>query len=128
MAQDIAETERLAKAVIGAAIEVHREVGAGLLESAYEDCLSHELSLRGIPHERQVDVAIQYKGHKVEHAYRIDILIDNNLIVELKAVDELLPVHTAQLLTYMRFQNKHLGLLLNFKTTTLKNGIKRVVL
>ncbi|WOO40997.1 GxxExxY protein [Rubellicoccus peritrichatus] len=128
MIHDVEHAEGLANAVIGASIEVHREVGAGLLETAYEECLSHELTLRGITHQRQVDVAINYKGHTIERAYRIDLLIGNSLIVELKAVDELLPVHTAQLLTYLRFQNKGLGLLLNFKAKTLKEGIKRVVL
>lgn len=122
------ETEALAKEVIGAAIEVHKEVGPGLLESAYEECLSHELSLRGLPHQCQVPVTITYKGLQIEKAYRTDILVDNKLVIELKAVDELLPVHTAQILTYLRFQQHRLGLLINFRSNTLKEGLKRIVL
>ncbi len=122
------DIETLATKVIGAAIEVHKEVGPGLLESAYEECLSHELTLRNIEHQRQVPLSIRYKGLLVENAYRIDLLVKNALIVELKAVDELQPVHSAQVLTYLQFQQLRLGLLMNFRTKTLKEGLKRIVL
>jgi len=93
---------RITQEIIGAAIEVHKDVGPGLLESAYESCLCHELDLRGIPYKRQLDMPIVYKGLEIEKAYRIDILVKDAVVVELKVVDAILPVHEAQLLTYMR--------------------------
>lgn len=122
------DVEELANRVIGAAIEVHKSVGPGLLESAYEKCLSHELTLRGISHQCQLSVSISYKDCLIENAYRIDLLVEGALVVELKAVDELLPVHTAQVLTYLKFQQARLGLLINFRARTLKEGLKRIVL
>lgn len=115
-------------AIIGSAIEVHRNVGPGLLESAYESCLCHELELRGIAFQRQLDMSISYKGLELEKAYRVDLLVMDQVVVELKVVDSLQLVHEAQLLTYMRFAQKRIGLLINFKTKLLKNGIKRMVI
>lgn len=117
----------LTEQIIGAAIEVHRHKGPGLLESTYEVCLQHELKLRGINSERQVMLPIEYKGLLVNEAYRIDLLVENTIIVELKTVEALKAIHTAQILTYLQASNKQLGLLINFHTTLLKNGLKRVV-
>lgn len=119
--------EALANEVIGAAIEVHRHLGPGLLESAYEECLAHELTLRGLPFERQVALPVSYKDIRLDCGYRLDFLVDKLLIVELKAVKSLEPIHTAQLLTYLRLKDLHLGLLLNFSEEVLKQGIKRVI-
>lgn len=114
--------------VIGAAIEVHRELGLGLLESAYEECLAHELSLRGIPFVRQLDVPLDYKGVRLDVGYRIDLLVNDVLIIELKTVQKILPIYEAQLLTYLRLLQKPVGLLLNFSVSVLKDGIVRRVL
>ncbi len=114
--------------IIGAAIEVHRHLGPGLLESAYETCLCRELSLRGIEFEPQKWLSIDYKGMRVENAFRIDLLVRKSLIVDLKTVDRLVPIHDAQLLTYLRLSNLWLGLLINFNVPVLKDGIKRLVL
>ena len=116
----------IADKVIGAAIEVHRHLGPGLLESAYDECLCYELSRNGLSFERQVRLPIDYKGLRLDCAYRLDLVVENLLIVELKAVDALLPIHKAQLLTYLRAAEKHVGLLINFNVSLLKNGIKRV--
>lgn len=117
----------LSKQIIGAAIEVHRALGPGLLESAYETCLCHELTLRSIPFERQLQLPVEYKGVKLDAGYRIDILVDKLVIVELKAVDSLVPIHEAQLLTYLKLTHLWLGLLVNFNVPILKHGIKRMV-
>mgnify|MGYP000209194320 CR=1 FL=1 len=117
----------LATEVIGAAIEVHRALGPGLLESAYHECLMHELGLRSLVFEKEVPIALDYKGMVVGVAYRADLLVANKLLVELKSVDKLLPVHKAQLVTYLRLTNRKLGLLINFNVTVLKEGIQRVV-
>lgn len=114
--------------VIGAAIEVHRELGPGLLESAYEECLAHELSLRGIPFVRQLDVPLDYKGVRLDVGYRIDLLINDVIVIELKTVQKILPIHEAQLLTYLRLLQKPVGLLMNFSVPVLKDGIVRRVL
>jgi len=119
--------DSLSKRVIGAAIEVHRTLGPGLLESCYESCLCRELQLRQIPFERQVPLKLDYKGIHVDCAYRIDILVDNILILELKSVDKVEPVYKTQLLTYLRLSDLWLGLLLNFNEEVLKDGIYRVV-
>ena len=113
--------------VIGAAIEVHKTLGPGLLESVYEECLCRELGLRNIPFERQKDLPIDYKGVKLNAGYRLDLLIDDQLIVELKSCDSLLPIYEAQLLTYLRLAGFKLGLLINFNIPLLKDGIKRIV-
>ena len=112
--------------LIGAAIEVHRELGPGLLESAYEGAYSHELTLRQIPHVRQKVMPISYKGVIVDAGYRIDILPEERVVVELKAVEKLLPIHSAQLMTYLRLGKYSLGLLMNFNVLKLIDGIERV--
>ena len=114
--------------VIGCAIEVHRELGPGLLESTYEQCLAAELSRLQIPFQIQVDLPINYKGMPLSCGYRIDLLIDNQLIVELKSIEQLLKIHEAQILTYMKLAKVNLGLLMNFNVPILKRGIKRFVL
>ncbi|MGA9406062.1 MAG: GxxExxY protein [Bacteroidota bacterium] len=114
--------------IIGAAIEVHRCLGPGLLESAYEECLNYELVKGGLSVRRQEPVPVLYKEVRLEYGYRIDILVENLIVVELKAVDVLLPVHEAQILTYMKFARKKLGLLINFNVTLLKNGLRRFIL
>jgi GxxExxY protein len=121
------ELNKLSEAVIGASIEVHRETGAGLLESTYEQCLCRELGLRGVQFECQKPLPITYKGMRLDCGYRIDILVEGVLIVEIKAVEKLLPIHEAQLLTYLRLSGCQLGLLINFNVEVLRLGIKRVV-
>ena len=118
----------LTAAVIGAAIEVHRALGPGLLESAYEECLCHELSLRGIPFERQRSLPVAYKKVHLDCGYRIDLVIDERLVVEVKAVDALNPLHQAQVLTYLKLSGLRIGLLINFNSTVLKDGLKRIKL
>ena len=120
--------DMLSRRVIGCAIEVHRALGPGLLESAYEQCLAHELGLAGLDFERQVPAGLEYKGLKIECGYRIDILVESTIVIELKSVDHLLPIHEAQILTYMRLTERKIGLLINFNTKFLRNGIKRYVL
>jgi len=120
------ETNALATQVIGAAIEVHRILGAGFAESVYEEALCVELRLRGIPFERQVQVRISYKGHDVGTG-RADLLVGKRLIVELKAVDSLSPVHLAQVLSYLKSTSSQLGLLINFNVTLLRDGVERVI-
>ena len=114
--------------MIGAAIEVHRVLGAGLLESAYEECLCHELGIRQLNFSRQVALPVRYKEITLDCAYRMDVVVENKLILELKAVDKLLPIHDAQLLTYLRLSNLSTGLLLNFNVPVLKDGLKRMML
>ncbi|MBN1796518.1 MAG: GxxExxY protein [Sedimentisphaerales bacterium] len=114
--------------VIGCAIEVHRNLGPGLLESAYEKCLSSELSENNIRHEIQKELSVKYKNTDIDCAYRIDLLVDDRLIVELKSVEKILPIHEAQLLTYMKLANITTGLLINFNVAVLREGIKRFVL
>lgn len=113
--------------VIGCAIEVHRALGPGLLESAYEECLCYELVNRRIVFERQKNLPLQYKGVKLEAGYRLDLLVDGRLIVELKCVEKILPVHEAQLMTYLRLAKIKTGLIINFFTPVLKDGIRRIV-
>jgi GxxExxY protein len=121
------EVDDLARLVIGAAIEVHRTLGPGYLESLYEEALVHELRLQDIPYERQVTIFVEYKGLKIGEG-RLDLLVDNKLPVELKAVEALAPIHQAQLLSYLKMTGLHLGLLINFNVPLLKQGIKRVIL
>jgi len=111
--------------IIGCAIEVHKALGPGLLESAYEACLFYELQKTGLRAERQKPVPVVYKEIKLDCGYRLDILVEDCVIVELKTVETFMPVHEAQVLTYMKFAKKNLGLLINFNVTLLKNGIKR---
>ena len=121
------EANRLSHEVIGAAIEVHRALGPGLLESAYEECLAHELTLRRIGFERQVPLPIRYKGVHLDCGYRMDMVIQNGLVLELKAIERILPIHQVQLLTYLRLSGTWLGLLLNFHVPVLQRGIQRIV-
>jgi GxxExxY protein len=120
--------EQLTESIIGAAIEVHKEIGVGLLESSYEQCLCRELSLRGIKFQYQVPMPINYKGMKLDCGHRLDLLVEDRVIVELKAVEKLIPIHEAQLLTYMRLSRVRVGLLINFNVTVLKDGLVRRVL
>ena len=113
--------------VIGLAIEVHRELGPGLLESAYEECLCYEFEKNGMAFRRQVPVPVVYKEVNLECGYRIDIVVEDRLILELKAVEKLLRVHEAQLLTYLRLSGIKTGLLLNFNAAVLKDGLRRLV-
>ena len=119
--------ESLSFAVIGAAVEVHRAVGPGLLESVYEQCLCHELVLRGIRVRRQVPLPLVYKGVRISCGYRIDVLVEDRLVIELKAVDRVPPVALAQLLSHLRLLNRRLGLLINFHEEILRKGVRRVV-
>jgi GxxExxY protein len=109
------------------AMDVHRHLGPGLLESAYEECLCQELEQGGVGFTRQAPVVVVYKGLRLDCAYRIDLLIENELVVEIKAVDKLAPIHEAQLLTYLRLSGLRVGLLMNFNTTRLKDGLRRMV-
>jgi GxxExxY protein len=121
------EADRLAHEVIGAAIEVHRILGPGFLESVYEEAMCVELGLRGIAFVRQPPVTVSYKGHEIG-ASRLDLTVGGKLVVELKAVDEFAPIHTAQVISYLKATGCKLGLLLNFNVTRLKDGVKRIVL
>ena len=121
------EINQLTEAVIGAAIEVHRELGPGLLESAYLKCLCHELSLRGIPFKCEHPLPIKYKGLFLDCGYKIDLLIAEKVVIELKSVEKLIPVHEAQLLSYLRLGDWSVGLLINFNVSVLKDGIRRRV-
>jgi GxxExxY protein len=122
-----AEVEQLAKLVVDAVFAVHMELGPGLLESAYEACLSHDLRLRGVNHQVQLPVPLAYKGILIEVGYRADMVVEEKLLIELKAVDQLLPVHTAQVITYLRLKKFPLGLLVNFNEVLIKHGIHRVL-
>jgi GxxExxY protein len=122
------EFDTLSNQVIGCAIEVHRELGPGLLESTYEQCLAHELALSGIQFERQKQLPVEYKGQLIDCGYRIDLLVADQLILELKCVDKFSPIHQAQLMTYMKLAKIKTGILVNFNVTLLKNGLKRIVL
>lgn len=122
------EFDLLSKEIIGCAIEVHRLLGPGLLESAYEECLTYELLKKGFNVDRQRSVPVIYKEIRLEYGYRLDLLVESRVIVELKSVDFIMPVHEAQILTYMKFAKIKTGLLINFNVTVLKNGLKRYVL
>ncbi|OFY11616.1 MAG: GxxExxY protein [Bacteroidetes bacterium GWE2_42_24] len=119
------EINQITETIIGCAIEVHKYLGPGLLESAYEECLVFELRDKGLKTERQVAVPVVYRDIKLDCGYRIDILVEDAVVIELKTVDGFNPVHEAQILTYMKFASKKTGLLINFNVTILKNGIKR---
>lgn len=120
--------EQLTEQIIGAAIEVHRELGPGLLESAYEQCFCHELNLPGLVFQCQLDLPVVYKGLKLNCGYRLDVVVENSVVIEVKSVEQILPIHQAQLLTYLRLSGKKVGLLINFNVPVLKNGIVRRVL
>jgi GxxExxY protein len=121
------EENNLSSTIIGCAIEVHKHLGPGLLESAYRDCLLYELVNSGLKVEKEKPMPIIYKTMKLDHGYRIDLLVEKKVVIEIKTVECFNDVHTAQVLTYLKFGNYKLGLLLNFNVTTLKHGIKRVI-
>lgn len=122
------KVNQLTGAIIGSAIEVHRALGPGLLESAYEECLCRELGLRGVPFKRQLPLPVEYKGVRLDCGYRLDLLVADSVVVEIKAVADLLPIHEAQLLTYLKLGGWKVGLLVNFNVPVLKRGIRRRVL
>ncbi len=122
------EINRTAKEIVDAAVKVHKALGPGLMESIYEACLKHELSIRGLKVETEVPIPIVYEGLHIPSALRIDMLVDERVIVELKAVESMIPVFEAQLLSYLKLTDKRLGLLINFNVTQLKDGIKRLIL
>jgi len=118
----------ISKIIIGCAIEVHKHLGPGLLESAYQECLYYELIQAGLNVQKEKPMPIVYKEVKLDHGYRIDLLVENKVVIEIKTVEELNDVHTAQVLTYLKLGNYKLGLLLNFHVSLLKNGIKRIIM
>ena len=122
------ENDQLTEKIIGFAIEVHRHLGPGLLESAYEECLCHELYLRGLSFERQVDLPVSFKGLRLDCGYKMDLVVDDAVVLELKCVERIAPVHEAQLLTYLKLSGKRVGLLINFNVPLLTQGIVRRVL
>jgi GxxExxY protein len=121
------ELNKLGTRIIGAAIEVHKELGAGLLESVYEACLAEELRLKGIKVEEQVKLPIVYKGKVLDKYFQADLIVENEIIIELKCVEELKPIHEVQLVTYLKLSNRRLGYLMNFNVTKLTDGLKRKV-
>jgi len=126
--KNVSGNDTLTEKIIGAAIQVHRELGPGLLESAYEVCLCHELSLNGLKIERQKAIPIFYRGIKLDGGYRLDLVVEDQVIVEIKTVSELLPVHEAQLLSYLKQTGGGRGLLINFNVKLLKHGIRRLII
>jgi len=124
---DYTAENELSNIILGCAIEVHKQLGPGLLESAYQECLQYELLKAGLEVVKEKPMPIIYKDVKLDHGYRIDLLVNNKVVIEIKTVEQFTDVHTAQVLTYLKLGNYKLGLLLNFYVTTLKNGIKRVV-
>jgi GxxExxY protein len=126
--RDFALADKLSNKVIGLAIEVHRALGPGLLESAYRQCLEYELAKHGIRFTSEQPIPVKYKETMIGCAFRADIVVENSVILELKAADKILPIHEAQLITYLRLTGLRLGLIINFNTKLLKNGIKRIVL
>lgn len=121
------ELNQISQEIIGAAIVVHSELGPGLLESVYEECLAYELTLRNISFERQKPVPVMYKGKQIDCCFRLDLLISDSIVVELKTVGQILPVHQAQLMTYLKLTGCKLGLILNFNVEKMVKGIKRMV-
>ena len=121
------DLNELTGAIIGAAIEVHRNLGPGLLESAYESCLLWELRQKDLKVETQVPVPIRYKGIQLDAGYRIDLLVQDKIIVEMKAIDKIQPIHTAQVLTYLKMTNLKMALILNFNVGLMRSGIKRII-
>jgi GxxExxY protein len=122
------DINKVTETIIGASIEVHKALGPGLLESAYEECLCHELSLKSLQYDRQRKLPLTYKGIQLDCGYRIDLFVEERVIVELKTIDKLSPIHDAQLLTYMKLAKSSVGLLINFNVPVLRNGIRRKVL
>lgn len=126
MVKKYVHEDEASREIIGAAIEVHKQLGPGLLESVYEDCLDQEFNLRYMPYERQKKIPIQYKGTSVGDGLRVDFLVGGLVVVELKAVEALNPVHTAQMITYLKLTGCRLGLILNFNVPVMRDGIKRI--
>ncbi|MHC1707956.1 MAG: GxxExxY protein [Bacteroidales bacterium] len=122
------DANKISNLIIGCAISLHRALGPGLLESAYEECLEYELNSIGLIVQRQVPVPIVYKEIKLEMGYRLDMVINNLVVIELKSVDSIMPIHEAQILTYLKFSSKSLGLLINFNVVLLKDGIRRYIM
>ena len=120
-------SDRRTHGIVGAAIDVHRVLGPGLLETAYETCLCRELFLRGIEYERQVQLPIDYRGVKLDCGYRLDLVVERSVIVEVKSISRILPVHRAQVLTYLKLTGLRLGLLINFNVDVLRDGIRRII-
>jgi GxxExxY protein len=121
------ESDRLSHEILGAALEVHRTIGPGLLESAYEECLAYELAQRRLSFEKQKALPLRYKGISLDCGYRLDVLVEGLVVVELKSVEQILPIHEAQVLTYLRMSSLWLGLLLNFNVRIFRLGIRRLV-
>jgi GxxExxY protein len=121
------DINQLSNKIIGAAIEVHKALGPGLLESAYEECLCEELDLRCLQYKRQEPLPVTYKGRKLNCGYRLDVVVENSIILELKSCEKMEPIYEAQLLTYLKLSCLHLGLILNFNVTMMRDGIKRIV-
>ncbi len=121
-------TERVAKEIVDSAYKVHTALGPGLMESVYEACLCHDLKKRGVPFAKQVSLPIVYDGLRLESGLRLDLLVDNTVVVELKAVEQMLPVFEAQLLSYLKLTNLRLGFLINFNVPLIKQGIKRIII
>lgn len=119
--------EQIGREIVGAALAVHRPLGPGLLESVYETCLAEELKRRGLASERQVSVPVVYGDVRMETGFRLDLLVEGSVVVEIKSIDALASIHRAQVLTYLRFSGRRLGYLINFNTTLLKNGLQRLV-
>ena len=126
IANSVESLNVLTEKIIGCAIEVHKGIGPGLLESAYEECLCFELSQAGLAFERQVPLPVVYKGVNLDCGYRLDLIVEGEIVLEIKAVDKIIPIHEAQILSYLRMLNKRIGLILNFHSNVLKNGIKRI--
>ncbi|MCX6633385.1 MAG: GxxExxY protein [Candidatus Solibacter sp.] len=123
----VVDLNGITRKIIAAAIEVHRHLGPGLLESAYQECVCYELSQMGLSFAREVHLPLNYKGLHLDCSYRIDLLVENAILVELKSVEQILPIHSAQLLTYLKASHKQVGLLINFNVRVLKDGINRIV-
>jgi len=118
---------QLSSKIIGAAIEVHKTLGPGLLESAYEECLCHELGMQGLLFEKQKPLSIDYKGKRLDCGYRLDVIVEKAVIIELKSCEKIEPIHKAQLLTYLKLSGLNLGLILNFNVSLMRDGIVRIV-
>ncbi len=127
MPEPTAELDAIAREVVDSAFTLHSALGPGLLESVYNDFLSFELESRGLPIERQVALPVFYRGQRRDAGFRMDLVVSKSLVVEIKAVEKLLPVHSAQLLTYLKLSNHHLGLLINFNVPLIKHGIRRLI-
>lgn len=121
------EVERLATLAVDTAFAVHSELGPGLLESAYQACFFHELGLRGVAYQKELPVPLNYKGVRIEVGFRADVIIEQKLLIELKAVEQLLPIHKAQVITYLKLTHLPLGLLINFNEVLIKHGLQRVL-